>query len=288
MHEEANNQRMGAMAREVLGPDAETFIAAESWGAVATHLAKAEHDGWNPAALLHTAAGEREFDSAHDQSAVLAWRVETMMAKAPELLARAGQRPLQGLTDDQLSQLRRDAETAAHTPHTAAATEGPRPADHWTNRRYGRLPDAELERLIFTTRFSAREQSSINDPAVTRRAHQQLRALQEEQRIRTEQLKAPQKTAEAAKRGPPPNTAPTTPPQPPRCKGPASTRSSPPVPEQKNASGHPPPSCLLYTAGTGRTAGVDRAYPCHDEHLPAAAMARRTRRTPRSPDRTVR
>jgi hypothetical protein len=69
------------------------------------------------------------------------------------------------------------------------------------NRRYGALTDAELERRIFTTRFASREQSSINDPGAARRAHHQLRALQDEQRIRTQQLKETQRDAEAAERG---------------------------------------------------------------------------------------
>jgi hypothetical protein len=39
---EADSIRIAAMARDILGPDADRFITAESWGAVATHLAKAE------------------------------------------------------------------------------------------------------------------------------------------------------------------------------------------------------------------------------------------------------
>ncbi|MCD4850793.1 MobF family relaxase [Paenarthrobacter nitroguajacolicus] len=199
--DEANTLRMAAMAREILGPDAEKFINAESWGAVATHLAKAEQGGWDTSGLLRTAAGQREFQSADDLSAVLAWRVEKIMDKAPELIAQAGQRPLQGLTDEQLATLRAEAEAGARAAREAAAAHGPQPADHWTSRRHGKLTDAELERRIFTTRFTAREQSSINDPAQARRSHQQLRALQDEHRIRNQQLKESQRTAETAERG---------------------------------------------------------------------------------------
>lgn len=199
--EEANTLRMATMAREILGPDAEKFISAESWGAVATHLAKAEQGGWDTAGLLRTAAGQREFQSADDLSAVLAWRVEKIVDQAPELIAQAGERPLQGLTDEQLATLRAEAEASARAAREAAAVHGPQPADHWTNRRHGNLTDAELERRIFTTRFTARETSSINDPAQARRAHQQLRALQDEHRIRNQQLKASQRMAETAERG---------------------------------------------------------------------------------------
>ncbi len=201
VNDEANTLRMTAMAREILGPDAEKFITAESWGALATHLAKAEQGGWDTAGLLRTAAGQREFQSADDLSAVLAWRVEKIVDKAPELIAQAGERPLQGLTDEQLATLRAEAEACARAAREAAAIHGPNPADHWTNRRHGKLTDAELERRIFTTRFTARETSSINDPAQARRAHQQLRALQDEHRIRNQQLKESQRMAETAERG---------------------------------------------------------------------------------------
>jgi hypothetical protein len=198
---EADSIRMAAMARDILGPDADRFITSESWGAVATHLANAENSGWDPAGLLRTAAGHREFDTADDQSAVLAWRVEKIIEKAPELLANAGERPLAGLTDDQLATLRVQAEDAARAARQTALLEGPQPADHWMNRRHGRLTDAELERRIFTTRFASREQESINDPAAARRAHQQLRALQDEHRIRTRQLKETHRAAETIERG---------------------------------------------------------------------------------------
>ncbi|WP_216659664.1 hypothetical protein [Paenarthrobacter sp. CM16] len=94
-----------------------------------------------------------------------------------------------------------EAEAGARAAREAVAVHRPKAADHWTNRRYGKLTDAELERRIFTTRFTARETSSINDPAVARRAHQQLRALQDEHRIRNEQLKESQRAAETAERG---------------------------------------------------------------------------------------
>ncbi|MFM9432787.1 MobF family relaxase [Arthrobacter sp. MP_2.3] len=203
--EEANKIRMAAMAREVLGEDAETFVATESWGAVATNLAKAENEGWDPAKLLTNAATQREFDGADDKSAVLSWRIESIVDKAPEVLAAAGERPLANLTDDQLAKLKAD-ETNNGQERTAAlaevkATEGPQPADHWTNRRHGPLTDGELERRIFTSRFTAREQEAINNPALARRNQYRLRALQEEQKIRTEQARTGKNPTEAAERG---------------------------------------------------------------------------------------
>jgi conjugative relaxase-like TrwC/TraI family protein len=185
---EADSIRMAALAREILGPDADRFITAESWGAVATHLAKAETSGWDPAGLFRTAAGHREFDSADDQSAVLAWRLEKIIEKAPEILANAGERPLQGLTDDQLAKLRAKAEDAARAARQTAVPEGSQPAGHWMNRRHGRLTDDELEQRIFTTRFASREQEPSSDPAAARRTHHELRALQDEHRIRARQL----------------------------------------------------------------------------------------------------
>jgi hypothetical protein len=123
---------------------------------------------------------------------VLAWRLEKLIEKAPEILANAGERPVQGLTDTQLANLRREAEEAARanaqTFAEAATLEGPQPACHWTSRRHGRLTDAELEHRIFTSRVAFREQESINDPAAARRGHHQLLALQDEQRIRARQF----------------------------------------------------------------------------------------------------
>jgi conjugative relaxase-like TrwC/TraI family protein len=203
--EEANRIRMAALAREVLGDGAETFVATESWGAVATNLAKAEHDGWDPAQLLNRAATEREFDGAQDKSAVLSWRIEGIVEKAPEVLAAAGARPLAHLTDEQLAALKKDVaaigDDRAASYAAAAAVHGPHPADHWTNRRHGSLSDAELERRIFTSRFTARETESINNPALARRNQYRLRALVEEQKIRTEQARNGKNPTEAAERG---------------------------------------------------------------------------------------
>jgi hypothetical protein len=213
--EEANRIRMAALARSVLGDGAETFVATESWGAVATNLAKAEHDGWDPAHLLNRAATERDFDGAEDKSAVLSWRIEAIVEKAPEVLAAAGARPLAHLTDKQLAALKNDVaaigENRAASYTAAAAVHGPHPADHWTNRRHGGLTDAELERRIFTSRFTARETESINNPALARRNQYRLRALVEEQKIRTEQARAGKNSTEAAARGPRSQYAPTAP-----------------------------------------------------------------------------
>lgn len=213
--EEANRIRMAALARDILGDDAESFVATESWGAVATNLAKAEHEGWDPAQLLARAGTEREFDGSEDKSAVLSWRIEAIVEKAPEVLAAAGARPLANLTNDQLAALKRDVtalgedRTAAHA--AAATVHDPQPEDHWTNRRHGGLTDAELERRIFTSRFTARDAESINNPALARKNQYRLRALEQEQKIRTDQARAGKNPTEAAERGPHSHYATTAP-----------------------------------------------------------------------------
>jgi len=205
VNEEAQKVRMAAMARAVLGEDAEEFIAAESWGAVATNLAKAEHAGWNAETLLTTAHGLREFETADDNSAVLAWRIEHIIDAAPQKAEKAGRRPLENLSDEALQALSTTAAEQLHTRRTqledAAAVHGPKPADHWTMRRYGNLSDSELEQRISNLRFSSREQASINDAASARRAQHQLRGVREEYQIRHVRLDTEQREAEAYERG---------------------------------------------------------------------------------------
>lgn len=212
VNEEAHKVRMAAMARAVLGEDAEEFIAAESWGAVATNLAKAEHAGWNAEKLLTKAHGLREFETADDNSAVLSWRIETIVdgaaKKAAEEAIRpeaAKSRPLENLSDEALQQLSTTAAEQLHNTRTelgeAAAVHGPKPADHWTVRPYGNLSDAELEQRISNLRFSSREQASINDAAAARRAQNQLRGVREEHRIRHVELAQERRAAETMERG---------------------------------------------------------------------------------------
>lgn len=212
VNEEANKTRMAAMARAILGEDAEKFITAESWGAVTTNLAKAEHEGWNVETLFTSAHGLRDFETADDNSAVLAWRIEGIVeaaAKKAEEEANkpegAKSRPLENLSDEALQQLSTTAAEQLHTSRTtlsdAAAIHGPNPADHWTVRRYGNLSDAELEQRISNLRFSSREQASINDAAAERRAQYQLRGVREEHRIRHNHFEAERREAEAMERG---------------------------------------------------------------------------------------
>ena len=240
--ERADEERFANMARAIMGEaTAETFITAESWGAVAAHLTRAEREGFNPAKLLETSYNAREFNTADDKSAVLAWRIDRRIAWAPELLEKAGDRPLAGLSDEQLatqlavaehretrSKEILDAATAqekAKKSRTAPAPEiiaaqqselaeaattlravpssAPQMGEdpHWTQRPFGRLSDAELERRISEGRFASREAAAINDREEARKMASTLRRLKTEQQIRNEKLSYLRRAAENYERG---------------------------------------------------------------------------------------
>lgn len=222
--EKADEQRFANLARDLLGTEAEAFIKAESWGAVAAHLARAEREGFDLDKLFLTAHNEREFQTADDKSAVLAWRIERHMDEAPELIAKAGTRPLAGLTDEQLAaQLavaeqrearaqeifdaalaHRRAENPEQAPALAVPSSAPQPgeAPHWSERPFGRLSDAQLEERITQGRYLAREATAINDPDMARKMAGTLRGLKAEQKIRDQELTFQRRAAENYERGP--------------------------------------------------------------------------------------
>ncbi|WP_423185161.1 MobF family relaxase [Arthrobacter sp. NyZ413] len=120
VNELAEAERMAGIARHIMGRAvAETFISAESWGAVAANLARAETAGWDPRKLMATAYAQREFGTAEDTSAVLAWRIQRIVNHADRLLAKAGARPMAGFTDTQLADLGQAAEHRATLAKTA-------------------------------------------------------------------------------------------------------------------------------------------------------------------------
>lgn len=201
----ANTLRMEHLAREVLGDAAGEFTTAESFGAVATHLARAEDLGWDPAVLLKSAYEMREFETAEDNAAVLAWRIETLMDQAPGLIsAREGKRPLAGLTDAQLAAQLAAAEARTVEAETVLATDrtmhGPHPENHWTNRTFGHLSDQALETRLSNARLQARTDIIINDPKAARKNAWEIRTLTNEIKIRAG-LPPEQWAAETVARG---------------------------------------------------------------------------------------
>lgn len=201
----ATELRMEHLVRSVLGEAAEEFISAESFGAVATHLANAEAQGWDTTTLLQAAYGEREFASAQDNSAVLAWRIQNIVQAAPALVeAKESRRPLAGLSDAQLATQLSVAEgrvskaeaalTEVHTMH------GPHPKNHWRTRSFGTLTDASLESRLATARREARTDTVILDPAKARKTAWEIRTLSNEIKIRAA-LPATQWAEETVARG---------------------------------------------------------------------------------------
>lgn len=161
-----NEIRFKTLAGIVLGENAALqFTTAESWGAVATHLAHAEEEGWDPRTLFSEAVNMREFETAEDNSAVLAWRIERIMDEARKQEAKPVARPHAGLGEDdlfsRLAVAERREESAREHRDEARAMHGPLPRDHWTNRRFGHLGEGAIEEHISNNRMLARTDSVI-------------------------------------------------------------------------------------------------------------------------------
>jgi hypothetical protein len=73
------------IALTTLGPDAGKRAQGETaWAALIEALRRAEHGGYDPAALLAAVSGERELRTARSISEVLAWRISRHLAAHPE------------------------------------------------------------------------------------------------------------------------------------------------------------------------------------------------------------
>lgn len=179
----ATTQRMAVLAREVLGEAAEEFIAAESFGAVATNLAKAETAGWDAGDLLRSAYEMREFETAVDNSAVLSFRIESIVEAAPALVERFDtRRPLANLSTEQLNKLTETAEVgrrqARETAIEVKTLNGPWPKGHWKNRVFGTLSDEKLEQRLRANRLDAA--AATAEPAAERKTQWEIRQLKKE------------------------------------------------------------------------------------------------------------
>ena len=163
--ERADELRFKNMAHQALGNSATVFTSADAWGAVATHLAHAEAQGFDARALLVEAVNMRTFGGAEDAAAVLAWRVEGLLAAAPQhstpkhaSLATQSEESLYKtlkVAED------REAKALAHRDKATAAKTGPWPADHWTNRPFGHLTEAAIEARIRANRTLARTDAGL-------------------------------------------------------------------------------------------------------------------------------
>lgn len=163
--EQADELRFKSMAHQALGNTATVFTAADAWGAVATHLAHAEAQGFDARALLVEAVNMRSFGGAEDAAAVLAWRIEGLIAKAPEH-ATPKHTSLAAQSEESLYKALkvaedREAKAVVHRTEAIAAKNGPWPAEHWTNRPFGHLTEAAIEARIRANRTLARTDATL-------------------------------------------------------------------------------------------------------------------------------
>lgn len=163
--ERADELRFKAMAHQILGSDATLFTAADAWGAVATHLSKAESQGFDPRVLLVEAVNMRDFDGADDAAAVLAWRVEGLISEVPERTVpkhdSLAAMPEEGLRNALKVAEDRETKAQAHRIEALTAQSGPWPAEHWSNRPFGHLTEAAIESRIRANRTLARTDATV-------------------------------------------------------------------------------------------------------------------------------
>ncbi|MDQ0031507.1 MobF family relaxase [Arthrobacter bambusae] len=213
---QANELRMANVARRELGEGtAAPFIKSDAWGAIATHLRAAENDGFNIAHLLKDSVGEGAFEASDSPGAVLAWRVEDRLQRWRAQSVDPGHRPLQSLSDEALARLEhrsavelRRAQEAARTPSTDAidrATllrgwKAENKDTPWQRRLHGHLSDDDLASRLAAVKQDARTDSTINDPAASRKARWLESSLQKELQLR-EQMHPEARADEAYERG---------------------------------------------------------------------------------------
>lgn len=144
-----DSQRAAHALREIAGPDAREFTTTASWEAVGYWFREAANNGFDPQAILSEAYRQREFGSADDHSAVLAWRMEDALTRAHEARDAAARRPFAQIPDEHLGRLAALArKRAGDLARDAAAAETPtwaqRPLGHWTDERLAtRLEELE-------------------------------------------------------------------------------------------------------------------------------------------------
>ncbi|BBE24578.1 hypothetical protein MN0502_34610 (plasmid) [Arthrobacter sp. MN05-02] len=217
------------IAAFVFGPrTAAQFTSHEAWGAVATHLRAAEAQGLDPAALLAQAAGVsldstgrgqhadtghlREFDSAQDPAAVLAYRLEQRIDAAHNLLANSDQRPLGAVSDDHLARLADQATKHAAGNELPRRSPGEVPMDTALDREWAARPFALMRTDKLTdARTDALQRVQAIDPtqpvdASTRKAQWTVQAMTVELE-RRQNLSPTQAAIERTARGEDPRTA---------------------------------------------------------------------------------
>ncbi|MFJ2194189.1 MobF family relaxase [Kitasatospora sp. NPDC087861] len=201
VHARALSLRYQSMLRNLLGEDAEGFIAADAWPAVVRAVRDAEAAGFAPERILSAAYHERDFHDADDVSAVLSWRIDNHVENArgtvEKLAGEQTSRPLADLTTEQLDALearaterrtqalenlnRADARVA-NRPRGVVVDGQPVPA--WPHRAYGDRTRTQLAAEIARVRYLGRSADRAGDDNGAREAYAALASMRREQRIR--------------------------------------------------------------------------------------------------------
>jgi hypothetical protein len=214
--DQANALRMANTARSILGEgEAEPFIDSDAWGAIATHLRKAENEGFNVANLLTDAARD-PFEESQDAGAVLAWRVEDKLDYWRTRAEAPVRRPLEAVSDEALERLHRRATgelmraqaNAAENPGAAAPDRrglartwlAETKETPWQSRLHGHVTDDDLDARITRAKEQLRTDVTINDDPAAAKARWLAGSLEKEKALR-ELMPEPVRADEAYERG---------------------------------------------------------------------------------------
>jgi conjugative relaxase-like TrwC/TraI family protein len=182
--DQAREQRLLAILTDQVGDKSATlYFRAPAWGALVHHLGNAEDQGLDMHRLVQDAVNEREIDSAQDRSAVMAWRMERLMASREQLISES-HRPLKDVPTEhlhRLSVLAREHHHGILDEPIAVETPGINP---WRHRLYGHLGDDELTARIGRCEDERDRQIPSDPQNKTQELTWEAEALRREQTLR--------------------------------------------------------------------------------------------------------
>ncbi|OIH82811.1 hypothetical protein BLJ79_17835 [Arthrobacter sp. UCD-GKA] len=182
--DQAREQRLRTLFADQAGSrKAEPYFRSTAWDAVAHHLGVAEDRGLDMPRLIQDALEVGQIESAHDRSAVMAWRVERLMESREHVLAEA-RRPLKEVSTEHLEHLRvlaLERRRSILDEPVGRQTAGLKP---WRHRLYGHLGDDELIARITRAEDERDRQIPSNPENRTQELTWELDSLRQEQALR--------------------------------------------------------------------------------------------------------
>lgn len=145
----ASEEAMKTVAELAIGQhQAQGFINAPAWGALAHELSDAYRSGLDPVELFKRAHGHRDFGDAEDVAAVMQWRVAGLRSRDDEARQRFGEdvRPMAHIPDERLALLIEKAKE-----RTAPLKERDIEDKRWVERDYALVPSAKLQQMRVDT-----------------------------------------------------------------------------------------------------------------------------------------